>query len=45
VLRPAYDLIKAVQAKYGDVPALKVFRDSLMTKSAPPDADPGKELL
>ncbi|MEZ0077079.1 XRE family transcriptional regulator [Planotetraspora sp. GP83] len=30
ILRPARDLVKAIQIKYGDVPELKDFRDSLV---------------
>ncbi|MEW9530099.1 XRE family transcriptional regulator [Microbispora sp. NPDC049125] len=45
MMRPAYDLMKAVQAKYGDVPALKQFRESLVPGAvAPPDPDLGKDI-
>ncbi|WP_433223864.1 XRE family transcriptional regulator [Microtetraspora malaysiensis] len=31
VMRPAQDLLKAVQSKYGDVPALAAFRECLLS--------------
>jgi tetratricopeptide (TPR) repeat protein len=40
IMRPAYELLKAVQAKHGETPALQSYRDSLIPASVD-TSDPG----
>ncbi len=40
IMRPAYELLKSVQAKHGEIPALTSYRDSLIPASVD-TSDPG----